>query len=1538
MFATKEKRDKKRLDAFMKVEALKKKKEEENAKKLKKEQRKKEKEERRAIRASKKRSRKHILHHTTTTSSPGGSSLATHTTTRSAPNVPVAKKGSRSATPDPSIAPVDITKSQEAMTLSDHASPVSPRRGKRSRPSVMATPPDSPRTANSVDVATTPLQKRVQSIAMKNKLEEPARSSSGSRTDESQIKPSPRSAATTANTLVPSIQEPKPVQVARELSPANRPVTPLDGTRSRSMMRASAGLRTDSPEAGELSAAEKAARARRLAHADSRDLSASRRGSQWGINTMRRRQLTTTSAQPGAPTPDLSSPAATTVPGASSAPAQLVPAPSETPTNPIKPVIQSAELIPSPSSPKEEQHILTQSSEPPKPVATAGQVANTEESNPTPSVEVSSKEESGSFIKPVAHQQPEEYMMDNEWFGEEEPVNERIKWQDFIHTAVPEEIATSPRKGLSKSQSGPLHRRGKKIRKEQRPVGEQQRLERDAGIIVGAFKKHMETKHEDKLSLSAGSVPTRTVPDESGPAAPPPPPIAPPPPPTEQKATRVNMLGTCGDEFYQSLFGVPKEMLEKVPGIYKWRIETMLPVLHHHPGVSTEGDATQGVLPLHQVFIKDCYLFLHVKLPKDVPPPKTDGLAEPSATEVGSKIPTYHLHYWMGKEASPDKLGTVCVRAVQLNTFLSGAASHHPEPQGEESSRFNEYFGGSVEVLAGGTDSPFRKIPPIQDFPTGPRLYRFFQVGDEDVQRIGMHFQIKRVGLTAHWFQDERYKEDVFLFDTGLRLFQWNGQFSPGWLQHKCGDIALAIRTERQSKPVFELLDSKTETIEKTDAWALINAANEIDKASEVSEQAKALSIGGEGERWMRLHKITGKNEGDIDSTLAWSHEDQTRLLPTKNMLSSEAVYILDLFSEIFIFYGRRSTNYLRQIGLLLANKMLMEDDMQRPTWGQVEEVKEKAEPVLFRARFQNWTDESDPGVHKKKDFRSAHEVIMDEIRKRGAKKEAIAAPKIDPATLFPALKNEEDQAKDETISGSHESAKAGLAPNETLAMGLLESGKTFGKIGEQELGQFFSAECYVIMQTRQVKLEDEEGESSKKVWDIWFWQGKDASPLRFPTFQLGLLPQLQDSIVRTSSELPTVHRVYQEKEPTEFMRLFAGMIVISKGSRSDAYAKQGQAVMYRATHTAEGGGVTRMLEVPVDKNSLDATGTFLLHVPPCVFFIWHGRKASQSTRGSVKDYLDLGDEAEQLKDGNIDGMPQIRTVEDGKESADFWHYLGAKPSSGTDEIGNARLIEFKYDAGKFIASEIVDFSQHDLHSSRCYLLDTFSTELRPHLWMWLGTEVPEPLVIAARHVINSYVDYTDAKMQPRITPKEITEGEEPTDFTKYFTNWTRVVFVDPYAERQKEWRAIEQAEMQARALEAMRQAQLKEAQEAGQLEEASEEEETSESETESETESSDIESDSELESSEGSSIGTPVSARRLDESEDAEAAQRLEELERQRELSSNRLKLLQEQRAARQNPEAAARLKAQEERRRDTVGAEKESGVFLQLTPTQSP
>uniref|UniRef100_A0A7S2QRY3 Gelsolin-like domain-containing protein n=1 Tax=Norrisiella sphaerica TaxID=552664 RepID=A0A7S2QRY3_9EUKA len=309
----------------------------------------------------------------------------------------------------------------------------------------------------------------------------------------------------------------------------------------------------------------------------------------------------------------------------------------------------------------------------------------------------------------------------------------------------------------------------------------------------------------------------------------------------------------------------------------------------------------------------------------------------------------------------------------------------------------------------------------------------------------------------------------------------------------------------------------------------------------------------------------------------------------------------------------------------------------------------------------------------------------------------------------------------------------------------------------------------------------------------------------------------------------PNVARIFQNREPEEFLELFdTGIVILAppdggdiapppppmpsgdkmgsahleeqqpglSAGKSDAISPKTESAMrfWRRMFHIRGASETlsRTHEVPCECSSLNSTDAFVVQETTSKFFIWYGALCSKiertrAARAAVHIYSNLTErEDEEEEEEEIDLDRVFITVHEGKEPDRFWEAVGGKgnytkfEASDTDQIANERLqnpilFEITLNRHYLMPRPILDYTSEDLHDSGVYMLDL-------HMWLfvWIGRRASERLVDGSMELAKAVV--ADRKGSKVVA---VQAGKEPPEFTHAFLGWHEVrPFCDPYAKR----------------------------------------------------------------------------------------------------------------------------------------------------------
>ena len=190
---------------------------------------------------------------------------------------------------------------------------------------------------------------------------------------------------------------------------------------------------------------------------------------------------------------------------------------------------------------------------------------------------------------------------------------------------------------------------------------------------------------------------------------------------------------------------------------------------------------------------------------------------------------------------------------------------------------------------------------------------------------------------------------DVFVLDAGMKIYQWNGKKSSKFKRARGLDVTTNLRVKERSgnAKAFIMDEGKDEdsTMFK-EFWKLLTGKPTIQEVpidNGITDQEEEEII----DKNTYLYKITFQN-GKCNSNLI-----STNQLMSKEILTSDAVFVLDCFSEIHVWEGKNSDSESKKMAKQMAMKLESLED--RPFWITTTRHIEMAETVVFKEKFTDF-------------------------------------------------------------------------------------------------------------------------------------------------------------------------------------------------------------------------------------------------------------------------------------------------------------------------------------------------------------------------------------------------------------------------------------------------------------------------------------------------------------------------------------------------------------------------------------------------------
>lgn len=304
-------------------------------------------------------------------------------------------------------------------------------------------------------------------------------------------------------------------------------------------------------------------------------------------------------------------------------------------------------------------------------------------------------------------------------------------------------------------------------------------------------------------------------------------------------------------------------------------------------------------------------------------------------TEEHEKL-NYDIHFWIGETSSQDEYGTAAYKTVELDAKLNDAAIQHREVMSHESDGFKKLFDGNIKYLEGGVESGFNHVGEPES--RAPELFRV--KGNKDA--------IEFVPVKCR--RDYMNSGDVFILDTWLKLYQWNGKSANPSEKLKAGaymDSVVSARGGETKKEVFE------EGQENEEFLALIPGEFNLGCVTLMKYNVQPADEKDSKVKPFRkvLFKLSDRTGNLKFSRVSRGNMSKGNKVP-KDKLDSKDVYILDDGFMVWCWVGKEASRGERGMAMSYAMKYLKR--YNRPAYLPISQITEGKEPLTFTESLHN--------------------------------------------------------------------------------------------------------------------------------------------------------------------------------------------------------------------------------------------------------------------------------------------------------------------------------------------------------------------------------------------------------------------------------------------------------------------------------------------------------------------------------------------------------------------------------------------------------
>ncbi|CAL9039137.1 villin-2-like [Musa acuminata AAA Group] len=556
--------------------------------------------------------------------------------------------------------------------------------------------------------------------------------------------------------------------------------------------------------------------------------------------------------------------------------------------------------------------------------------------------------------------------------------------------------------------------------------------------------------------------------------------------------------------------------------------------------------------------------------------------------------------------------------------------------------------------------------------------------------------------------------DDVFILDTEMKIYQFNGANSNIQERAKALEVVQYLKDKYHEGTcdVAIIDDGKLQAeSDSGEFWVLFGGFAPIGKKV-VNEDDVVLE--------MAPAKFYSINDGQLKL------EENTL---SKATLENNKCYLLDCGAEIFIWVGRVTQIEERKAASKAAEDFIISQN--RPKTTHVTQVIQGYETHAFKSNFESWPASTVTGNSGGEEGRGKVAAL---IKQKGVDFKGITKGSPQNEEVPPLLEG----------SGK-------------LEVWRIDDGAK-NQVPKEEIGKFYSGDCYIVLYTYH------SGER-KEDYFLTSWMGKDS----IQDDQI-MATQLATTMWTSLKGRPVQGRIFQGKEPPQFVALFQPLVLLKGGISSGYKTFIAEKNQNDETYTSDGIALIQVSGTSVHNNkavqvdavatSLCSTDCFILQSGNSLF-IWNGSSSTHEHQHWAAKI------AEFLKPGVT-----LKYVKEGTESSAFWFALGGKQSFTSkkitqDVVRDPHLYTFSLKKGKIEVFEVFNYSQDDMLTEDMLLLDSHA-----EVFVWIGHSVDPNEKQKAFDIGQKYIELAVLLegLSPNVPLYRITEGNEPCFFTTYFS------------------------------------------------------------------------------------------------------------------------------------------------------------------------